>query len=88
MYQRLTCPPLEQPFPQSCATGDVEQVFEGLETSTVAVDLLPYSAYEFLLQVENEIGQLDFPEWVRATTTSAGIIQLHSASGAVCMKSE
>ena len=79
MYQRLTCPPLEQPFPQTCSTGDVQQVFEGLETSTVASGLAPYSAYQFLLQVENEIGQLDFPQWVRATTTSAGTVQPCSA---------
>ena len=74
MYQRSACPPPEQPFPQACTTGDVQQVFEGLETSTVAAGLSSYSAYEFLLQVENEVGQLDFPQWVRAMTTSAGTL--------------
>ena len=76
VFQRPACPPPEQPFPQPCTTGDAKLIYEGLGMSTVATGLFPYSAYEFLLQVENDAGRLDFPEWVKATTMSAGMVSL------------
>ncbi|XP_076463865.1 usherin-like [Babylonia areolata] len=71
VYQRQACPPTDQPFPQTCAVGETEQVYQGLDTSTVAGGLNPYTAYQYMVQVENEVGQVDFPQWVRATTASA-----------------
>jgi hypothetical protein len=52
--------------------GEAEVVYEGLGLATVATGLQPYTFYQFLLQVQNQVGQLDFPEWVNTTTGAAG----------------
>ncbi|XP_060070524.1 usherin-like [Ylistrum balloti] len=68
IYQRRACPPTDQPFPQTCVVGDPSIAFDGLAIERAIVSLLPYTAYEFQIQAENEAGYVDFPTWVRAET--------------------
>ncbi|XP_021347323.1 usherin-like [Mizuhopecten yessoensis] len=71
IYQRRACPPTNQPFPQTCVVGDPSIAFDGLAIERAIVSLLPYTAYEFQIQAENEAGYVDFPTWVWAETRPA-----------------
>lgn len=74
MYRRLACPLAEQPFSQpACVPGDAQEVYRGLDTILTTSGLASYTAYEFLLQAENELGSVDLPVWVRAVTAPAGM---------------
>ena len=72
VFHRTSCPLTEQPFHQSCAPGESLLVYEGMNTSVWIRNLLPYIAYQFMLVVTNEVGQVGFPQWVNATTDSSG----------------
>ncbi|XP_025091044.1 usherin-like isoform X2 [Pomacea canaliculata] len=72
VYRRLACPLAEQPFSQpACVPGDAQEVYRGLDTILTTSGLASYTAYEFLLQAENELGSVDLPVWVRAVTAPA-----------------
>ncbi|XP_053408878.1 usherin-like [Mercenaria mercenaria] len=70
LYQRKACPPMAQPFKQSCNNGDPEIIYEGMFIEKVVSSLTPYTAYEFQVIPVNDAGPLDFPVWVRVETTS------------------
>ncbi|KAK7504941.1 hypothetical protein BaRGS_00003969 [Batillaria attramentaria] len=78
VYQRSACPHPEQPFSQTCGVSDSQQIYQGMGLSATAGGLTPYSANEFMLQVENEAGGIDFPEWVRAVTESAAPVYVET----------
>ncbi|XP_048258912.1 usherin-like [Haliotis rufescens] len=71
LYQRTACPRTDQPFPQSCLTGDVGEVYAGLDLFASSRGLSPYTNYQFQIQAENEAGGVDFPQWVSTITEPA-----------------
>lgn len=72
VHERLGCPPTIQPFVEHCVSGTPTAIYDGLAHSTTLTDLMPYTAYEFQLYVENEAGMAESPEWVRTETESDG----------------
>lgn len=50
----------------------MKTIFSGLAIEREITNLIPYTAYEFQIQVENDAGFAGGIEWVRAETKSSG----------------
>ncbi|KAL5008917.1 hypothetical protein ScPMuIL_014498, partial [Solemya velum] len=71
LYQRASCPLTMQPFSQYCEVGAAETIYEGLLVKFMVTDLSPYTAFEFQVQAENDVGGVEVPIWVRVETNSS-----------------
>ena len=56
-----------------CTEGRWISLVRGLELEYVASNLIPYTSYEFRLQVYNKAGGLENPPLVRDTTLPSGL---------------
>ena len=74
---RIACPypyaDFDDQVKLQCIEGQWISIFRGLEMEHVASKLIPYTTYEFRLQVFNKAGGLEVPPVVRDTTLPAGL---------------
>ena len=78
LWYQTTCPQPTQPFLVSvCLQGDLLQIFSGNEQSymfigTDASHPLPYTRYQFLLQAENSVAEVNssFTDTVETAASS------------------
>lgn len=47
-------------------------IYTGLNLTAKAIDLHPYTAYEFQVQCFNDKGGADMPDWVQVETLKSG----------------